>query len=107
MSRTDKTRPWWVQLTDAPGRTCMPQHDHRFGPCTLPDEITPTRPLLGVRRQGCRWEGTAAYWVRRCESHGVRESQLICRTDRRRDRHRSRYDLREQLSRRRGANPPA
>ena len=40
MSKTDKTRPWWVRIADAPMVTCAPVHDHRFGPCTLRDEIT-------------------------------------------------------------------
>ena len=89
MSRTDKTRPWWVQLTDAPGSTCEPVHDHRWGPCTLPSEITAVR-----RPAGCHWAGTAAHRVRRCESHGAREWSLLRRADRRRDRYQGRRGLR-------------
>ena len=94
MSRTDKTRPWWVQETDAPGSTCRPVHDHRWGPCTLPDEITAVRPPLGHRRGGCHWAATAAVRVRRCESHGHREWNFLCREDRRRSRHQARRELR-------------
>jgi hypothetical protein len=90
MSKTDKTRPWWVQLVDAPGVSCKPVHDHRFGPCTLPRQATPER----ARRGGCRWEGTAAFYVRRCESHGHLESHFMSRQDRRRDRHQARRELR-------------
>jgi hypothetical protein len=94
MSRTDKTRPWWVQMVDAPGSTCAPAHDHRWGPCTLPQEIIPARALLRTRRGGCRWTGTPAFWVRRCESHGHREWNFLCREERRRSRHQARRELR-------------
>ncbi|GAA2708274.1 hypothetical protein [Actinoplanes palleronii] len=94
MSRTDKTRPWWVQLVDAPGTTCAPVHDHRWGPCTLPREIEALRAEPGSRRAGCHWSGTPAYWVRRCESHGYREWSVMRREERRRSRHDARRDLR-------------
>jgi len=94
MSKTDKTRPWWVQLIDTPGLTCKPVHDHRFGPCALPDEITAERTLVGTRRAGCHWGGTAYHWCRRCESHGYREWSHFRREERRRSRHRARRDLR-------------
>ena len=90
MSKTDKTRPWWVQMTDATGLTCKPIHDHRFGPCTLPAAPTSERALLGARRAGCYWGGTAWYWTRRPESHGYREWSDIRRQDRRRSRHQAR-----------------
>jgi len=93
MSRTDKTRPWWVQMVDAPGSTCKPAHDHRREPCTLPSEIVAVHTLLRTRRGGCRWTGTAAYCVRRCESHGHREWNFFCRQERRRSRHQARRDL--------------
>jgi hypothetical protein len=92
MSRTDKTRPWWVQITDAPGSTCEPVHDHRWGPCTLPPEITAVR--APHRPVGCHWGGTAAYRVRRCESHGYREWSVLRREDRRRSRRLARRSLR-------------
>ena len=95
MSRTDKTRPWWVQMVDAPGSTCLPLHDHRWGPCTLPPEIAPVRVLVRTRLRGCRWSGTSAYWVRRLESHGSREWAFMRREDRRRDRREARRALRD------------
>lgn len=95
MSRTDKTRPWWVQLVDAPGRTCMPAHDHRFGECTLPAEAAPERAPLRNRPGRCHWAGTAAYWVRRCESHGAREWNLERRLANRGERHRARREVHE------------
>ena len=94
MSRTDKTRPWWVQVVDAPGSTCEPVHDHRFGPCTLPAEAVAGRAAPGARRDGCHWGGTAAYRCRRCESHGYREWSDLRRRERRRSRHRARRELR-------------
>ncbi|MBM2614598.1 hypothetical protein JIG36_03395 [Actinoplanes sp. LDG1-06] len=93
MSRTDKTRPWWVQMADAPMRACRPHHDHRFGPCTLPPEITRDTAGLGDRRDGCRWVGTQSYWYRRCESKGAREWAFWRRTENRRDRHQERRRL--------------
>jgi hypothetical protein len=87
MSRTDKTRPWWVRMADAPMIACRPRHDHRFGPCTLPSEITRDTASLGPRRAGCHWAGTSSYWFRRAESRGYREWQEQRRQDRRRSRH--------------------
>lgn len=95
MSNTDKTRPWWVQMADAPMVACRPVHDHRFGPCTLPDQITADSGSLGLTRPGCYWGGTKSYWFRRCESHGYREWNAIRRRDRRRSRHEARRELRE------------
>jgi hypothetical protein len=34
MSRTDKHRPWWVQIMD-PQVPHRDRHDHRFNDCTL------------------------------------------------------------------------
>jgi hypothetical protein len=94
MSKTDKTRPWWVQMADAPMVACKPAHDHRFGECTLPPEIDPGTASLGGRRPGCHWVGTASYWYRRCESRGYREWSWMRRQDRRRERHEARRALR-------------
>ncbi|WP_033345022.1 hypothetical protein [Catenuloplanes japonicus] len=94
MSRTDKTRPWWVQMADAPMTACRPHHDHRFGPCTLPADITRDTAWLGDRRSACYWTGTWSYWYRRVESHGSAEWAFICRTERRRSRHDARRALR-------------
>ncbi len=90
MSKTDKTRPWWVQMADAPMTACRPVHDHRFGPCTLPAEITAATASLGRPRTGCHWAGTPSYWFRRCESHGHREWSRLRRLERRRSRHEAR-----------------
>lgn len=38
MSKTDKTRPFWVKLADHP-RNYVEQHDHRDGVCDLPDSL--------------------------------------------------------------------
>jgi hypothetical protein len=81
-------------MVDAPGTTCEPVHDHRWGPCTLPREIIAVRALPRTRRNGCYWTGTPAHWVRRCESHGYREWNFLCREDRRRSRRQARRDLR-------------
>ena len=63
MSRTDKHRPYWVRLADAPLRTSQAHHDHRYGPCTLPDEVS-AQSVEPVRR-GCYWTyGPDLYGVR-------------------------------------------
>jgi hypothetical protein len=94
MSRTDETRPWWVQTVDAAGLTCKPVHDHRFGPCTLPDEPTAIRTFAGLRQRGCYWGGTDYFRCRRYESHGYREWNDFRRKERRRSRHQARRELR-------------
>ncbi|WNV87100.1 hypothetical protein [Umezawaea sp. Da 62-37] len=101
MSKTDKTRPWWVRMADEPMVACGPAHDHRFGPCTLPEEITAGSASLGVRRTGCHWTGTRSHWFRRCESRGYREWSSLRRQDRRRSR-RSRHEARRRLRAHRG-----
>ena len=94
MSKTDKTRPWWVQRVDAPGSTCKPVHDHRFGACTLPDQPTAIRICSDDHRHGCYWGGTSTFACRRCESHGYREWSYFRREQRRRSRHQARQGLR-------------
>lgn len=98
MSRTDKTRPWWVQMADAPMVACQPHHDHRFAPCTLPDRITRHSAWLGDARDGCYWVGTASYWYRRCESKGYREWAGWRRSENRRIRHEERRRLRSRIT---------
>lgn len=83
MSKTDKTRPWWVRVAEAP----VPVHDHRFGECTLPEEIGPSSG-------GCHWR-SAGYHATGCPSASCgREWSRIRREERRRDRHQARRELR-------------
>jgi hypothetical protein len=95
MSKTDKTRPWWVQMADAPV-TCVPVHDHRFGPCTLPAEITADSASPSHRTSGCYWGVTDYYWLGSNSSDGCREctGYYFRREERRRSRHQARRDLR-------------
>ncbi|MCW2876170.1 MAG: hypothetical protein JWQ95_270 [Sphaerisporangium sp.] len=96
MSKTDKTRPWWVRMADAPMVTCLPVHDHRFGPCALPDEITADSASLSRRTSGCYWGATDyAYYLFHCgSSDGGREWYYFRREERRRSRHQARRELR-------------
>ncbi|GAA0797391.1 hypothetical protein [Spirilliplanes yamanashiensis] len=89
MSRTDKTRPWWVRMAETPMVTCVPLHDHRFGPCTLPAEITADGAASPGR---CRWVGTTVLVLHHAPR--TREWTFQRRDDRRRDRHETRRDLR-------------
>ncbi|MGW3352980.1 hypothetical protein ACWDA3_57650 [Nonomuraea rubra] len=94
MSKTDKTRPWWVRMADAPMVTCRPAHDHRYGPCTLPDEITMDSASLNRRTSGCYWQATAHFLFDCGGLSGGREAYFIRREDRRRSRHQARRRLR-------------
>ncbi|WP_436535847.1 hypothetical protein [Actinoplanes sp. HUAS TT8] len=89
MSKTDKTRPLWVRMAETPGVTAIAVHDHRFGPCTLPDRIG-----AGTARGGCYWRG-AGYHVLACDGGACsRERQLWRRQANRQDRYRARRELR-------------
>ena len=92
MSRTDKTRPWWVKLAERPMVTCRPQHDHRFGPCTLPERVDAHTASAGTDPtiRGCYWTVTDLVHngCRSCTGYYFR------REDRRRSRHQSRRELR-------------
>ncbi|MEV0618201.1 hypothetical protein AB0I81_33095 [Nonomuraea sp. NPDC050404] len=92
MSKTDKTRPWWVRMADAPLTTCVPVHDHRFEPCTLPDEIT--IDSANWRRSGCYWGLPGYHVLVRKSKGGHREWTYMCREERRRSRRRARRELR-------------
>ncbi len=92
MSRTDKTRPEWVKIAERRMVTCRPHHDHRFGPCTLPEQID--ADTVGHRgMDGCWWvvaehiAGTVHNGCRSCTGYYER------REDRRRSRHESRREL--------------
>jgi hypothetical protein len=95
MSRTDKTRPWWVGMAETPGLTCVAVHDHRFGPCTLPDEINAASASLNRRGyDGCRWGATDHFLFEHRPINGGREWYAFRRESRRRDRHQTRRELR-------------
>ncbi|MFF4418286.1 hypothetical protein ACFYY8_37640 [Streptosporangium sp. NPDC001559] len=97
MSKTDKTRPWWVRMAETPMVTCLPVHDHRFGPCTLPDEITADSVSQSVRTTGCHWGAPAGLWFGHTGRGGYREWHYFLRQERRRDRRRARRELRAYL----------
>ncbi len=95
MSRTDKTRPWWVKLADRPMVTARPEHDHRFGPCTLPDRIDAETVAPGYSTaRRCYWVVADRFGdmvhngCRACTGYYFR------REERRRSRHESRRELR-------------
>jgi hypothetical protein len=92
MSKTDKTRPWWVRMADAPMVTCAPAHDHRFGPCTLTDEITADSASVSYRTSGCYWRATN-YYVFTGGVSGGREWSYFRREERRRSRRQARREL--------------
>jgi len=97
MSRTDKTRPLWVQIADLPMVTCVPHHDHRYGPCTLPGELTVDTVVASWPVSGCHWRPNGYYLYNL--SNGCREctGYYFRRDERRRDRQRARRELRGYL----------
>ncbi|AHH99071.1 hypothetical protein GCM10010174_68340 [Kutzneria viridogrisea] len=94
MSKTDKTRPWWVRIADEPMVTCVPAHNHRFGPCTLPDEITADSASLWPLPSGCYWLATDHFLFDCGGTSGGREWYHFRRQERRRDRRQARRELR-------------
>ncbi|MEO3742880.1 hypothetical protein [Plantactinospora sp. B5E13] len=95
MSRTDKTRPWWVKIADRPMVTCRPRHDHRFGPCTLPGRVdADSTATAGRPTSGCHWTVSDHHadllhdGCRSCTGYHLRREQ------RRRSRHQIRRELR-------------
>jgi hypothetical protein len=93
MSKTDKTRPWWVKMAERPMVTCRPYHDHRFGPCTLLDRINAETAPMYRPTWGCYWVVTDRFadtvhnGCRECTGYYFR------REDRRRSRHQARREL--------------
>ncbi|MEU6408344.1 hypothetical protein [Microbispora sp. NPDC046933] len=84
MSKTDETRPAWVQMADVPMVTCVPVHDHRFGVCMLPDGVTADSASQSHRTSGCYWGVTAYYWYSDGCTGGAGEWHHIRREERRR-----------------------
>jgi hypothetical protein len=94
MSKTDKTRPRWVRMAETPGLTSVPVHDHRFGPCTLPDAISAGAVTASTPRGRCYWAG-GGYHVLKCDGGSCsRERQVWRRKANRLDRYRVRRELR-------------
>ncbi|QUX25490.1 MULTISPECIES: hypothetical protein [Nocardiopsis] len=96
MSRTDATKPLWVRHVEhGPGAV----HDHRFGPCDLPE-----RP--GPRDEGtrCRWEDPGVLLGGRtccsgCNDRACRaEWQAMVRAANRRERYAGRRLVRRYLA---------
>ncbi|WP_157749534.1 hypothetical protein [Jatrophihabitans sp. GAS493] len=88
MSRTDQHAPFAIKIArgDLPA---VASHDHRYGPCDLPDRSSCARMWSPMSR--CRWEfqytgtGVCSCWM--CHAGPQR------RAERRAARHRDRIDL--------------
>jgi hypothetical protein len=85
MSKTNKTRPYWVKLAERPMGSCKPFHDHTNGVCDLPDLPT------GGQRLGahcCYWVPTQSFaysGAARCGCQ-ICTHQIARRIKRRRER---------------------
>lgn len=53
MSRTDKTKPWWVRASEHHPR---PEHDHSNGICDLPDSALAQHHNVQWTRTQCHWD---------------------------------------------------
>jgi hypothetical protein len=93
MSRTDKHRPYWVRVADTPMLTSLPHHDHRFGPCTLPAEVTPE--TVRQVRPGCYWTFGPGLYGKRLDNGGAELHRWNTEANRR-DRHEARRALQRQ-----------
>ena len=62
MSKTDKTRPWWVRVAEIPHVTCVAEHHHEVGECDLPERPGP-RSFSPVTR--CHWPESSWLWAAR------------------------------------------
>ncbi|SHI40160.1 hypothetical protein SAMN05421803_101119 [Nocardiopsis flavescens] len=95
MSRTDSTKPLWVRHVEhGPGVV----HDHRFGPCDLPERFFPERG--GTR---CGWEDPGVMLGRSCCAGCNRRSctaewQGMVRAANRRERYAGRRLVRRYLA---------
>jgi hypothetical protein len=52
MSRTDKTKPWWVRVNEHNPRA---DHDHRNGICDLPESALSQHNNFQWNRSQCHW----------------------------------------------------
>ncbi|GAA3092734.1 MULTISPECIES: hypothetical protein [Nonomuraea] len=95
MSKTDKTRPWWVKMAEAPMVHCRPVHDHRDGVCTLPGRVDRESASLNRRMSGCYWQATDTFLFGEGALSGGREWTGYCREARRRERRAARRELRD------------
>lgn len=89
MSKTDKTRPWWVQERDPWLRADFREdHDHRNGTCDIERRVTD--PWLSWSSTSCHivYRGTrqvcacrvcTGYWWRKRQRRRLRhETRMMC-----------------------------
>ena len=70
MSRTDKTRPFFVRLSDVNDLPAVEHHDHRYGPCDLVPLEHTTDSDYDPNAYRCGWVLESE------EGHGVHSSVL-------------------------------
>lgn len=66
MSKTDKTRPYWVKVRDK-ASYLVENHDHRDGVCNLPERPTPHNRAdynwaAPWQSGDCQWITSAEFW---------------------------------------------
>jgi hypothetical protein len=82
-------------MAERPMVTARPQHDHRFGPCTLPERINAESAPTRRPARGCYWVVTDRF-ADSVANNGCREctGYYFRREERRRSRHEARRELR-------------
>jgi hypothetical protein len=91
MSRTDKTKPWWVRVAE---HKLIEVHNHIGGVCTLPE--SPYQRLS--RHEGCHYrDWNLCYKGNCCYGCGCRmcTGYYERKADRRKSRHQARIELRD------------
>lgn len=94
MSKTDKTRPWWVRASERAMVTCVPVHHHEDGVCDLPEDPAEG---MGPLRNACYWTASDAMMYGRGNGCGCAmcTNQWERRVDRRRERRDGRRRVRD------------
>lgn len=87
MSKTYKTRPYWVKVNDS--HRLVDEHDHRDGECDLP--IIPVFwRAVDAPQTSCRWEESTDQRMNRANWCGC--AMCTMQVERRADRRRSRRE---------------
>ena len=75
MSRTDKTRPYWVKVRDK-SSYLIENHDHRDGVCNLPERPAPhnNSPYMW----SASWQSTDCVWITSPEFWSSGDARCSC-----------------------------
>lgn len=75
MSKTDKTRPYWVKVRDK-SSYLVENHDHSNGVCDLPER--PSRDNYVDYAWGLSWQSGSCCWITSREFLDSPDSKCCC-----------------------------